>query len=192
MTTHSYLSFPHEYSAELLPGLPSGANQHDIFYYPGATESGRLEGVVVKVSPKSQAPWIGVFAFGYPENEYSESNGIYSCPNPHALCVVSDGDAFVVDTNAPKNWTIVRCTPVLTVKSLVEHQLLLFIDFSSIWAWGTDGLKWYANVAHDGLEVEGVNESSVYGRAFGPVPGKESVYFEVELKSGKVTGGNCI
>lgn len=184
-----YLDFPHKYDVELLNELPV---ESDFLCYPGAIEAGCLEGLIVQITPHEQNPWVGVFAFGYPDEEYAECNGVYSCPNPNSLCVVSDGDAFIVDTQSPKQWTIVRCTPVLSVKSLVEHGLLLFIDFSSIWAWGSDGLQWYANVAHDGLAVEGVNEVFVYGRAFGPVPGKENVYFQVELKTGKVTGGNCV
>lgn len=193
MHPHTQLDFPHNYSVNLLNQVPDESTGKPILYYPGAAESGANEGIIVEVAPQSNSNgWIGVFAFGYPEDEYSECNGIYSCPDRNSICVVADGDAFIVDATAPKNWTIVRCTPVLAVKSLVEHELLLFADFSSIWAWSSQGLSWYANVAHDGLKIEGVSGSAVYGRAFGPVPGKEDVQFQVELRTGKVSGGNCI
>lgn len=193
MQPNIQLDFPHDYSVNLLDRLPNDTTGKSILYYPGAAESGGDEGLIVEVLPKGKPDaWVGVFAFGYPEDEYSECNGVYSCPDPNSVCVVADGDAFIVAANAPKHWTIVRCTPVLAVKSLVEHGLLLFADFSSIWAWSSLGLSWYANVAHDGLEIEGVDKSAVFGRAFGPVPGKEDVQFQVELRTGKVTGGNCI
>lgn len=193
MHPHIQLEFPHDYSVNLLSQVPDDTSAKRIFYYPGAAESGTNEGLIVEVAALGKPDsWVGVFAFGYPEDEYSECNGIYSCPDRKSICVVADGDAFVVETSTPKNWTIVRCTPVLAVKSLLEHELLLFADFSSIWAWSSLGLSWYANVAHDGLKIEGVDEAFVFGRAFGPVPGKEDVQFQVELRTGKVTGGNCI
>jgi hypothetical protein len=184
--------FPCDYGVELLSELPGNTSGHNVLYYPGAVESGGNDGIMVKVSPADGQSWIGIFAFGFPEDEYSEANGIYSCPNRHSLCVVADGDAFIVDTKSPKQWTIVHCTPVLQVHSMLEHGLLLFQDFSTICAWSSDGHFWSANVAHDGIKIEGSNETSVFGRALGPVPGKENVPFEIDLKTGKVTGGNSI
>jgi hypothetical protein len=193
MNVHSILSFPHNYTANILPQLPDHHQDGEkILYYPGASKSGGDAGLIVTVDPKTGHPWTGVFTFGFPEDEYSEANGIYSCPNPLSICVVSDGDAYIVDTQAPENWTVVQCTPVLAVTPLTEHGLLLVIDFSTICAWGRAGQSWCANVAHDGIKIEGVRESCVYGRALGPVPGKENVYFEVDLQTGKVAGGNCI
>ncbi len=62
--------------------------------------------------------------------------GVFACPNPQEMCAVAGGYAYVIDTAKPEHCTHISLKPVVEVRPLATHELLLFVGFHSIVAWG--------------------------------------------------------
>jgi len=65
--------------------------------------------------------------------------GLWSAPNPLELCAVSGGYAYILDTTAPEDFTMIAYRPVLQVHAATADNLLLFIGHRSILAWARAG-----------------------------------------------------
>ena len=85
------LSFSHSYEFRVLDELPT---RKKIYYYPGASNYGGSDGLLVELNSFSDDPWVGVFAFGNVSPK--GITGIYTLPNPDKLCIVSRGQGYLV------------------------------------------------------------------------------------------------
>jgi hypothetical protein len=105
------------------------------------------------------------------------------------MCAVAGGYAYVVDTAAPETCVQIPLRPVVEVRELVEHRLLVFVGFQSIVAWGRDGLAWEtARLSWEGVRLAGVEGDELRGFGWDLQTDKE-VEFVVDLRTGKHTGG---
>jgi hypothetical protein len=134
------LAFTARYEHEVLSELPSSPDGEQVVYYPGASSKGGTDGILVRVKPAEGSSWIGIFAFGYESPNCFTA--ICSCPNENTLCVVSQGQGFIVNAFEPRVWEEVKSFPILDVRDIVEKRLLVFADFTSIAAYGVNGLLW--------------------------------------------------
>jgi hypothetical protein len=186
---NSRLSFQHQYEIQILDSVPDESQHHVNYFYPQATPTNRPDAVKFLVTPQFAKPWVGVVSPG-PYVSCHVSNGIYSCPHPRLLCVVSGGQAIIIDSEIPCNWSAVPCTPVLDVKVLVPLQLIVFSDFSRVTAWGRDGLAWTTRpLAFKGLRITHADKNYVYGTTLdlnGPIP---LVPFKIYAETGRTQGG---
>jgi hypothetical protein len=186
---NSQPSFKHQYELKILGNMPDKSHKYVTYYYPQPPTTSREESVKFLVKPQYAKPWVGVVALG-PYVSCHESTGFYPCPNPRLLCIVSGGQAFIIDSEIPANWSAVPCTPVLDVKVLLRHQMLVFSDFSRITALTSDGIAWTTRpLAFKGLRITHADERKIYGTTLdlnGPVP---LVPFEVDVQTGRSKGG---
>jgi uncharacterized protein YecT (DUF1311 family) len=95
----------------------------------------------VRVVPDGTPSWFGVFAFGSPGGSIGFS-GVFSCPNPHDLCVASSWLGVVARADDYTKWTGLRAFPITDVRPCLDAQLLLLVDCTRITAWGRDGVLW--------------------------------------------------
>lgn len=184
------LEFPHEWRAEILatPPLIAPARQ---FIYPmqvAGEEDAMARGALrLMVHPAAGGNFLATCALGFADPRMP--TGIFSCPNPHEMCAVAGGYAYVIDTTAPERATHIPLKPVAEVVTLVEQGLLVFVGFHAMVAWGREGLAWQtARLSWEGIRVAGVEDGALGGFGWNLMTDKE-VEFSVDLRNGAHTGG---
>lgn len=144
--------FESEYHVDQIWETTGSQSEMRKLFYPGASELGGKDGLLIRVVPSAGEPWIGSFAPG-PRSHESKSQ-VMSCPNPNELCVVSSGAGYIVRADDPSNWTSVRAIPVCDARSIPGDRLLVLSDFTKFVAYGENGLQWESpSVSSDGIEI---------------------------------------
>jgi hypothetical protein len=171
------LAFPHSYEVEELSELP-GTGRFDVplIYFPRPDTRPEGDGLWLRVHAAKGGSWVGVFAFGYGPQAVSR---VVSSPYPDRVCVVSRGAAYIVKADEPDVWEKIPILPVLDLRLISEHQLLVFADFTSLAAYGRAGLAWQSpRLCWDELKILRVTPDTIEG------VGDES-RFVVDIRTGR-------
>ena len=178
------LSFAHSYDVEEPPELPaSGTLKLPLHYFPRPGARAEHDGLWLKTVPGRGSPWVGVFAFGY--QSPPAISRVVSSPDPSRVCVISKGAAYVVKAEDPDSWDRLPVTPVLDVRAIPEHQLLIFSDFTRLAAYGRNGLAWRSDrVCWDSLKILHITRDTIEGSGYDPTKAKDS-RFVVDIKTGR-------
>jgi hypothetical protein len=183
-------SFPHNWRAEVLtqPPLIAPARQ---FTYPrqvaGEEDALARGALLVLVRPGTGGDFLATCALGFTDR--TMPTGIFACPNPEELCAVAGGYAYILDTAAPDRSTHIPLKPVAEVLVLDEQDLLVFVGFHVIVAWGREGPAWQtARLSWEGIRISGVEGGELRGFGWNLMADKE-VAFSVDLRTGVHTGG---
>jgi hypothetical protein len=188
------LSFPHDWRAEVLGGPPLIAPARQ-FTYPqqvaGEEDALARGALLLQVHPAGAGSAGGAFlaicALGF--SDAAMPRGVYACPNPRELCAVAGGYAYVLDTQQPERSTHLALKPVVEVLVLAEQELLVFVGFHSLVAWGREGLAWQtARLSWEGVRLAGVEGDTLRGFGWNMQEDKE-VEFAVDLRTGEHSGG---
>lgn len=184
--THAVHSgFPHSWQAEILAERPLILPPR-AFTYPHHAEEVERGALHVVVKPASAAPFLAIFALGFADPE--APTGLWSCPDPGDLCAVSGGYAFVVNTADPGHFTQIDFRPVLEVRALPDHNLLLFTGHQALLAWGASGLAWQTpRLSSEGLRITDIQGDQLHGFGWDLLTDRE-VPFVVDLKTGQHAG----
>lgn len=184
------VSLPQEWRAEILerPPLIAPAKQ---FVYPrqiAGEEDALARGALhVMVHPANGPAFLAICARGFADPRMPTA--IFACPNVREMCALAGGYAYIVDTGAPDNSEQIPLRPVVEVRTLPDHQLLVFAGFDSLVAWGVRGLAWQtARLSWEGLRITGVEADSLRGLGWDMMTDSE-MEFTVDLRTGKHTGG---
>lgn len=157
------LSFPHRWQADVLAARPLILPQRH-FVYPRAVEEverGALE-VLVRPDAQNAQPFLATCALGF--RDPAAPAGVWSAPNPEQICAVAGGYAYLIDTTAPERFSMIPYRPVLEIRPLVHHGLLLFVGHHSILAWGRDGQAWESGkLSDEGVTITGVDDGVLHG-----------------------------
>jgi len=95
----------------------------------------------------------------------------------------------VVKANDPAAWLRIDQNPVVDLRVLSQHGLLLFAGFTSITAVGSSGIVWTTErLTWEGLTMTEIKNDILLGHGWDALADKE-VAFEVDLKTGKHVGG---
>lgn len=183
MTAQQNLSFPSEWRAQILPERPVILPARH-FVYPREVEEierGALE-VLVRPNTPGTTPFLATCALGF--RDPAVPTGIWSAPNPHELCAVSGGYAYIIDTAAPEHFTILPYRPVLQVHALVDQDLLLFVEHRAILAWSAQGEAWQSTkLSDEGVTITGIEGNVLHGLGWHMMADKEKP-FTLDLRSG--------
>ena len=181
------LQFPHAYELREIGELTgSGQSALPLHYFPAPTSRPERDGWWIEVCPHADQQWWGVFAHGY-----SSPPGIsraLSTPDPKRMCVISGGQAYVVSAANPRDWNVVPVLPITDACSVLQHELLLFADFSRVTAWGKDGMVWQVQFNFDGLNFTSVTPDLITGQGYEPALNQDA-QFVIETRTGKVLRG---
>jgi hypothetical protein len=176
------LTFPHEWTAEILAARPLILPRRQ-FVYPRHAEEVERGALEVMVRPAGAEEFLGTFALGF--SDPAAPTGVWSCPDPKWLCAVSGGYAYLVNTERPEEFVWVEFRPVLSVRALREQRLLLFAGHHALMAWGASGKAWQTGR----LSWEGVHITSIESRWLRGVgwdmPGDRDMPFRVDLETGE-------
>ena len=177
------LAFAPAYDVEVLYDFP-GTGDARVLYIPPASGRGGRDGIPVRITPRGESPWIGIFAFGTPSGVGCRK--IVSCPRSEEVCVVAAGAAYVVNVRDPSDCRTLTPLSVSDVRPVINHRVLLLADSTGLLAWGDQGLAWQCKrLAPDRIVIDNVDQDTVSGRGWDPsIPGH--VHYRVRLVDGAV------
>jgi hypothetical protein len=189
-TLSTVQTFSQTWTAEILksPPLIAPARQ---FTYPrqiAGEEDALARGALqLLVRPATEGQFLATCALGF--TDPSMPTGIHPCPNPDHLCAVAGGYAYMIDTAHPETSTHIALRPVVEVRSLPGHNLILFTGFHTILAWGADGEAWQTQrLSWEGIHITAIEGDTLHGTGWN-LPTDQEVPFTVDLRSGQHTGG---
>jgi hypothetical protein len=180
-------TFPRNYEVRILEAAPPVHPIEKLYHYPVELEEGDRSGAYVRVTPQSGPAWVGFFALGFDSDQVVSQ--LCSTPDPDSFCVVVGGYAYVVKASSPTEWLRVEQRPVVDMRALPQQGLLLFAGFTLITAVGSAGiLLTTERLSWEGLTITSIDGNKLLGHGWDALADKE-VPFEVDVKTGKHTGG---
>jgi hypothetical protein len=180
-------TFPRNYEVRILEAAPPIHPIEKLYHYPLELEEGDRSGTYVRVTPESGPVWVGFFALGF--DSIQVVNQVCSTPDLGRFCVVVGGYAYVVKASDPAQWLQVDQKPVVDLRVVSQHSLLLFVGFTSITAVGSSGIAWTTErLTWEGLTITAIDDGKLHGHGWDALADKE-MPFVVDLKTGKHTGG---
>ena len=182
--------FPHNWSVEILktPPLIAPARQYVYPQQVAGEEDALARGALqLMVHPASGGTFLATCALGF--TDPAMPSGVFACPNAVQMCAVAGGYAYIIDTAQPERSTHIALKPVVEVKTLVAQELLLFVGFHSMMAWGRDGLAWEsARLSWEGVRITSIDGDLLHGTGWNLLTDQE-VAFSVNLLTGQHQGG---
>jgi hypothetical protein len=183
--------FPHNWSVEILktPPLIAPARQYVYPQQIAGEEDALARGALqLMVHPASGGTFLATCALGF--TDPAMPTGVFACPNAVQMCAVAGGYAYIIDTAQPERSTHIALKPVVEVRPLVAQELLLFVGFHSMMAWGRDGLAWEsARLSWEGIRITSIDGDVLHGMGWNLLTDQE-VAFSVNLLTGQHQGGS--
>jgi hypothetical protein len=178
-------AFAKNWSAEILREPPMIAPARQFVYpqfVPGEEDAMARGALLLMVRPAGQSPFLATCARGF--TDAKTPTGVFACPNPDEMCAVAGGYAYVVNVREPSRCAFLALKPAVSVMPLVEHNLLLFVGFHAVMAWGADGLAWQSGkLSDEGLRIESAENGVLRGFGWRLMTDKESE-FALDLNTG--------
>ena len=141
----------------------------------------------VMVHPAAGGTFLATCALGF--TSPSMPSGVFACPNANELCAVAGGYAYMINTAHPEHCVHLPLKPVVEVRVLPEHGLLVFAGFHNLMAWGAGGLAWEtARLSWEGVRLGEIEGDTQQGFGWNMQTDKD-VAFAVDLRNGRHTGG---
>lgn len=180
--------FKHHYEISINPDWPSGTTDVTMFQFPVANVTGEQIGLAVEVTPYRSKDWLGVFLLGYQSPK--ALSGVFCCPNPDAICIVSGGRGYMIPVQNPDQGQELEAFPITNVICLVENELIILADFTTLHAFGPNGKEWSTRrLVYDDLKIVDINPVQIRGTGWdGPM--NREVDYVVDLATGRHVGGS--
>lgn len=171
---------------EELPGL-----QYNQSYFPRAAGIGGGNGLIVRFYPETGESWIGIFKYGYPNPK--AITGVYSWPDPKKICVISRGQAYIVQIDNPSEYyEIKEIVPVMHAFPILDKKLFIFGDFIKIAAFSGEKIQWISGrLSFDGLKISEITTKEIRGEGWDAITG-QWILFTLDVATGEHKGGAFI
>jgi hypothetical protein len=180
------LTLPRSYEIEEVLEFP-GTGKFDVplLYFPRPKRRREHDGLWIRVRAAGGTTWIGVYAFGY--SSPPAFSRVVSTLDPNRVCVISNGAAYIVKADEPETWEQVPVIPVLDMRLLPEHQLLVFTDFTRLTAYASNGFAWRSpQVCWDELKIIKVTHDTIEGTGYDATNSfSNEMRFAVDIKTGR-------
>jgi hypothetical protein len=122
------LALPRSYEVEEVREFPgTGKFSVPLIYIPPPKARPEHDGLWLKVTASGKT-WIGIFASGH----FTDRSRVVNTFDSEHFCVIAQGAAYLVTADRPEASEQIPLMPVLDVRSLPEHQLLIFSDFTRL------------------------------------------------------------
>jgi hypothetical protein len=190
----SFAAWPPNWRAHILtaPPLIAPARQFTYPMHIAGEEDALARGALqLLVHPSTGGTFLATCALGFSSS--SMPTGLFACPTRDTLCAVAGGYAYLVDTTQPDRCTLLPMKPVVELRVVSNredgHELLLFVGFHSILAWGANGFAWETKrLSWEGVRLEAVEGNFFNGFGWNLQTDRE-VPFRIDLRTGVHTGG---
>jgi len=171
--------FAREYRIELNPELPPKGP----WPLPAFTFGGKgKERLTIRITPDEGAPWVASFAL----EVRGVLNGVYACPSPAHLLVLTGLDAFLMLSNDPGATIRLPIHPTRAVARPNASDLLLVSSFTDVAAIDRDGLLWETDrLFLDDLEILEAPPGRIRVRGVPEIP-SEATVLELDTLTGRV------
>jgi hypothetical protein len=186
------LGFEAHYEVDLPAGIGAAGVDYKFFKTSDAP-TGDLtfhidtQPLIVEVRPSLGEPWTGMFEGGPGGPSF-----LFATPSADVVCVVAGGQGFWVPVLSPARYEVIRSIPIKEVIPISSQRVVLFVDFTTLAAYGPEGFKWLTeDLSWDGLEITGVTPTAVEGLAWDS-PAERRVPFRVDIQTGKAEGGSSL
>ena len=183
-------TFQPNWTAEILkaPLMIAPARQ---FTYPrqiaGEEDALARGAFLLMVHPAIGGDFLATCALGF--TDPSVPTGLFACPNPDELCAVAGGYAYILDTLQPERSTHIFVKPVVEIQSIPSLDLLVFVGFHSLYAWGVQGEAWQTErLSWEGVRITGIEGNTLHGTGWN-LPTDKEIPFTVDLLTGEHQGG---
>lgn len=186
------LGFGPAYEVEIDPEFPAAGNWGvPEFRFDRSSRQVNFpsrDRLVARVRPADAEAWIGSF----PADARSPTIGMFACPSPNDLLVVTGIDAFLIDVRHPSHAESLPVDPVRFVHRPPDTQLLVIGSWIKLAAIDIGGLRWVTGrLFLDDLElVETTTEEIVVRGASRAIPGDQQV-LKIDVASGDVIDGTA-
>jgi len=193
MSANIDLSFSHDWQAAILSARPLILPSRH-FTYPREAEEverGALEVLIqpqmgsdskAGPTPDTSPHFLATCALGF--RDPAVPTGLWSTPNPKTICAICGGYAYLIDTTAPEQFTMLPYRPVLEVHPAPAENLLLFAGHRSILAWGASGQAWESEkLSDEGITLSAIQNGTLRGTGWHLLTDKE-VPFVLDLRTG--------
>jgi hypothetical protein len=185
-----HLGFEAEYECTVDPEFPgTGSWSVNTFsFHRDGTVVSRASGLrtgtgrplVASVRPAGKAdPWVGFFESGY------GPDGAMATPDPHRICVMSGGNAYIVEVRDPESVDLVHLMGIRGFLGLKEMRLLILWDWFEAVGVGPSGVVWTSPpLGHDDLEILGVDDKGIVCRSEWSTP-EDPRTFHIDPATGR-------
>ncbi|MBV8630654.1 MAG: hypothetical protein JOZ83_07005 [Silvibacterium sp.] len=175
------LSFHHTWSAEILSARPLILLSRQ-YVYPKQAEEIERGALEVMIRPDGAQPFLATFALGFADT--AALTGLWACPNPDWLCALAGGYAYLVNTRQPQQFEQIEYQPVLLVRALPSHGLLVFGGHHSLLGWGSGGKSWQTErLSAEGFEITQIVDERLEGIGWDLITDRD-VPFAIDLRTG--------
>ena len=141
---------------------------------------------IVEVRPWIGAPWVGVFYGGSYSSPPAIPGRLVAWPDRQSFCVVYAGGGVVVRADDPKSTYEIDCFPITDLRIGMASELVLFADFTNLYADGPDGLLWHSRrLAADDLKISVIEGTTIHMWGFSGSSRRE---FTVDARTGEASG----
>jgi hypothetical protein len=175
--------FKKNWSAEILREAPMIAPARQFVYpqyVPGEEDAMARGALLLMVRPEGAAAFLATCARGFADAK--APTGVFACPNADEMCAVAGGYAYMVNVREPSRCTQIELRPVVEILS--SPELLIFVGFHVMVAWGAAGLAWTtAKLSDEGLRIVSVEDGMLRGFGWKMMTDKE-VPFAIDLATG--------
>jgi hypothetical protein len=182
-------AFPQSWCAEILRTPPLIAPARSFVYpqnIPGEEDALARGALHLLVRPAAGGSYLVTCALGF--TDPALPTAIHPCPNPHHLCALAGGYAYLSDTTHPDTCTLLPLKPVAAVHPIPQAGLLLFLGFHTILAWGAEGFRWQTSrLTWEGLRLTGITPTHAQGLGWDLYTDRE-IPFTIDLANGHHTG----
>ena len=183
-------AFPHNWRVEIqTKPIMIAPPRHFVYplQVPGEEATLARGAFQLMVYPAGEEPYLATCALGF--TDPAMPTAVYACPNPQEICAVAGGYAYIANTTQPKACTHIALKPVVEVRVLEAQNLLLFIGFHAIAAWGPHGLAWQSTrLSWEGVRITGIEDTTLHGTGWNLMTDKD-VPFTLDLLTGQHQGG---
>ena len=143
--------------------------------------------LVIKVKPSAAEPWVGFFS--------CESRGLlvglYACPNPEHLLVVTGIEAFLVPVNQPHDQQALPIRAFTSADRPNGTDLLVVGSFTHLAAIDVVGLLWLTDrLFTDELKLTAGPPGSVYVQGWCHSIPSDLEVLTIDPLTGRVIAGN--
>ncbi len=183
------MAFRSNWTAEVLraPPMIAPARQYTWPRKIAGEEDALARGALNVLVKSSAGSYLVTAALGF--KDPSMPTGVFACPTAGHICIVAGGYSYIAPAADPEQVTLLAMKPVVDVIPAEDQNLLLFVGFQTVLAWGPAGLAWETErLSWEGVRVAEVNGAGLAGFGWDLMRDVE-VEFRLDLRTGRHTGG---
>jgi len=179
------LGFAPSYEVEVDPEFPPsgdwGAPEFRFGHRSGET-------LAIRIRPLHGVPWIASFAI---ETRGRLITGLYGCPNPEHLLVVTGTDVYLTHVTEPGGVDDLPIWPVLVVRRLPATDLVVIGSFTNLAAIDEFGPRWVTDrLFLDDLEIVDGPPGKIYVKGLVSLTASDPELLVIDADRGTVIEGH--